>query len=308
MILRSWLLVSMTEQQYHSRILVVRPGALGDSILAFPLLTSIQGLHPHSIVAFLGNRACRDLLPPGIEFHAFDDRNWLWLFSGESSNLHPSGPVFQKAYIILERPQDAIRNLKRAGTESIHHVGSRPPLGTHVVEHLHRGLGLLIASPRPLLTHLAPREKTNLIWIHPGSGGPAKCLPLKSFRLLAQALTRRLGWDLAISSAEEDEFLKELPEWKDLASGPRTRLFENRPLRELCRELGGAKLFIGNDSGIAHLAAGLGIKAAVFYVSTDPAQWGPWAPASQVKVIDIRNQPFSEIDLERDVLAVLEQD
>ncbi|MBM3299701.1 MAG: glycosyltransferase family 9 protein, partial [Deltaproteobacteria bacterium] len=291
----------------RTRFLVVRPGALGDTILALPLLSSVQGQHPDSVVTLLGNRAYQELLPPGIEFCAIDDPSQLWIFSGENVELDPTIPVYERAYVILERPADVIRNLRRARIESIRHVGSRPPAGTHVVKHLHCGLGLPVPSPAPALKHLAPSEKKDLIWIHPGSGGRKKCLPLELMAFLSESLTTKTGWDLAITLGEADEFLKKLPGWKRLVQ-THVQLFENRPLKEICRELGRAKLFVGNDSGMAHLAAGLGIRGTVFYVSTDPVQWAPWVREGEVRVMDLRGRQASRPELEQEVLAAINQD
>ena len=40
--------------------------------------------------------------------------------------------------------------------------------------------------------------------------------------------------------------------------------------------IAGAKLFVGNDSGPAHLAAASACPAVVIYGPTNPAQWHPW--------------------------------
>lgn len=47
-------------------------------------------------------------------------------------------------------------------------------------------------------------------------------------------------------------------------------------LRELIALVAGARLFIGNDSGPAHLAAAADRPSVVLFSSTNPAQWCPW--------------------------------
>ncbi len=93
-------------------ILVIRPGALGDTILTLPVLDTIQAEHPDAIITFLGNRSYRDLIPSQIHFEAFDDRKWLWLFNSEEANPSTHKHHFDKAYVILNRPRDVVRNLK----------------------------------------------------------------------------------------------------------------------------------------------------------------------------------------------------
>ena len=49
-------------------------------------------------------------------------------------------------------------------------------------------------------------------------------------------------------------------------------------LGELARWISGASLFIGNDSGITHLAAALGVSTIALFGATDPAIWCPPGP------------------------------
>ena len=108
---------------------------------------------------------------------------------------------------------------------------------------------------------------------------------------------------MAVTAGEEDQFLKDHPAWKTLIAGPRTQLLENQPYEALCKSLGAARLFVGNDSGMSHLAANLGIPSAVFYVSTDPIQWAPWVPLSHMRTIDLR-----EREIGREVLLQESED
>jgi len=46
--------------------------------------------------------------------------------------------------------------------------------------------------------------------------------------------------------------------------------------------IAGSSLFIGNDSGPAHIAAAYGIPVVVFFGPSDPRIWGPWRTASRI--------------------------
>lgn len=50
-------------------------------------------------------------------------------------------------------------------------------------------------------------------------------------------------------------------------------------LYELARWLRHARIFIGNDSGISHLAAAVGTPVVCFFRSTDLRVWSPRGPA-----------------------------
>jgi Glycosyltransferase family 9 (heptosyltransferase) len=271
------------------RVLVVRPGALGDTILSLPFLESIRLKNPAARITFLGTRAYGDLIPKWAEFRGVDDAGWLWLFEAETPAFAGQGDPYDTAYVVLNNPDDVIRNLTKSGVRSIIHTSSSPVPGEHVVEHILGGLGLALPKKAPALCHLASRRK-KMIWIHPGSGGQRKCVPLSFLIRFVDALIDAHEWPRAVTVGEADAFLNHQPQWKTLVSAPRTCLLKQRPFLELCSALRPASLFIGNDSGIGHLAAALGIPSIIFFVSTAPSQWSPWVPTCQVREIDVRGK------------------
>ncbi|MBI2687525.1 MAG: glycosyltransferase family 9 protein [Acidobacteria bacterium] len=109
------------------------------------------------------------------------------------------------------------------------------------------------------------------IVIHPFSGSAKKNWPLVNFRALAE----RLG-NVAWTCGPEEE----------LADALR---FDN--LAELACWLSGARLFIGNDSGITHLAAAVGTPTLALFGPTDPAVWCPagnhvrWTPFADTEEV-----------------------
>ncbi len=290
---------------FSQNVLLIRSGALGDTLLTLPLLASIRSRHPHALVTFLGRRAYKELLPAGIAFEPMDRTDWLWLFGGGGETPPAGAPVFQRAYVVLNRPEDVVRNLRKARTTDIRVASSRPRAGKHVVEHMHEDLGMPVPRPAPALIHLADREKEDLLWVHPGSGGMEKCVPLPLLVALAKDLVERTGWKLAVTRGEEDGFLKTAPEWGSLLQGRGTLFLDCKPLTDLVARLSGARLFIGNDSGIGHLAAGLGIPSAVFFVTTDPAQWAPWVPRRQLLAVDYRKKDSRRTDWAGEIMRLI---
>ena len=67
---------------------------------------------------------------------------------------------------------------------------------------------------------------------------------------------------------------------------------------------GARELFLGNDSGISHLAANLGVPSVVFFTITDPAQWAPWVPPDQIRIVDLRGQNLSEMDISKELREI----
>jgi heptosyltransferase III len=59
-------------------------------------------------------------------------------------------------------------------------------------------------------------------------------------------------------------------------------VWKNAPLIRVKSLISGAQLFLGNDSGPAHIAAAFGIPVVVLFGSSDPVTWAPWRTESQV--------------------------
>ena len=95
--------------------------------------------------------------------------------------------------------------------------------------------------------------------IHPFSGSPRKNWPLENFRALARGLERTMP--VRWCAGREDPPLE------------RAVLIDD--LYQLACWLARASLYIGNDSGITHLAAAVGTPVLALFGPSDPTVWGP---------------------------------
>jgi ADP-heptose:LPS heptosyltransferase len=75
------------------------------------------------------------------------------------------------------------------------------------------------------------------------------------------------------------------------------------PLDEIKSLFAGAALFVGNDSGPAHMAAAFGIPVVVVFGTSDPVVWAPWR--TQAEVLTGR-EGIASVDV-RQVLDALER-
>ncbi len=101
-----------------------------------------------------------------------------------------------------------------------------------------------------------PAERAGFVAIHPFSGSAKKNWPLDRFRELACGLDLPVRW-----CAGPEEPLEHAERFDSLY--------------ELARWLRSARLYIGNDSGITHLAAAVGTLVVALFGPTDPAIWAP---------------------------------
>jgi len=120
------------------------------------------------------------------------------------------------------------------------------------------------------------------ILIHPGSGGVMKCWPMERFVELASTLSDKLSgtqsstlldtspgvditWMLGPAEAKQARMLQDRDE---------PILFE-ADLARAAEQMATFDLYVGNDSGITHLAAAIGLPTVAIFGTTDPYLWQP---------------------------------
>jgi ADP-heptose:LPS heptosyltransferase len=107
-----------------------------------------------------------------------------------------------------------------------------------------------------------PRIPRTFAVIHPFASGSKKQAPMALFRNAARRLANRMP--VKWLRGPEDEL-------------PGATSFSN--LYDLACWLAGARVYVGNDSGIAHLAVAVGTPVVALFSATDPAKWTPRGPA-----------------------------
>ncbi len=254
------------------RILIVRACAIGDFILNLPALRAIAAQSPDSVFTLIGNPGtlalAREFIP--IEaIHSIESPPWSNLF------LHPLPDLdFDSAWIWMKDPVVA-NHLRESGVPNVFHHPAFPPSGIHAADHLMSTVGL----PAPALPDLWNPE-SEYVWIHPGSGSRDKCWP--GFAELAEAIP-----EAVILAGPCESF-----------DSGKHRILEGLSLQEVSRRIRSCRMFIGNDSGITHLAAYWGCPTLALFGPTDPQIWGPvgrrvkiiWKqPLSSISIEDIRN-------------------
>lgn len=131
-----------------------------------------------------------------------------------------------------------------------------------------------------LLASAATSERKQLA-VHPGSGSERKNWPEARWAELLQHLVRSTPFNLLIVGGEaEGDRLQQLA-----AALPPARLSlaQNLPLPELAALLSGCSAFIGHDSGIAHLAAAVGLPGLLLWGDSAEAIWRP--PSQRIMVL-----------------------
>ena len=81
-----------------------------------------------------------------------------------------------------------------------------------------------------------------------------------------------------------------------LAALPGAVVARDLPLRVLAGRLAGAGLYLGNDSGVSHLAAAAGAPTLALFGPTDPAVWSPVGPRVETVASPDRTMAGLDVD------------
>jgi len=213
------------------KIIVFRPGALGDTLLAFPALAALRRAFPGAWLGAVGNAPALALArAAGLADEAmpFDLPCWAELFAEEGMRSVEARQMLNgaKLAVVWLRDPDglAARNLRASGISLVASAPGRPPEGVrvHAADYLLATLAPVIGdlalapASMPALTPSAEDcawaetewarrgllDAPGLV-LHPGSGGRAKCWPPERFAALAGRFIAA-GWRVLVIEGPAD--------------------------------------------------------------------------------------------------------
>lgn len=153
------------------------------------------------------------------------------------------------------------------------------PTSQHACDFYAEQARTLGGAPQAIPRLPCPPAQRHFIAIHPFSGSKRKNWPAERF----QELARHLEASSTVKfTAGPDE------DW------PGATRFESR--YDLAVWLSAASLYIGNDSGVTHLAAAVGTPVVALFGPTDPNIWSPRGPS--VTILQSPTKAVEDITLD----------
>ena len=258
--------------QREGRVLLVFAGALGDFLLLAPSIAALRATG--AAVELSVPRALEGLahdLFPGAAGPPADGASMRSLFTSE---IDPTLATWLRGAARLEtwlgEPDVLERHRRALGIAAVRrlHV-ERGEVGPHASEAYASMFGVRPLIPAiPRTWRDGPQERRRALVIHPGAGALAKRWTASGFRAVADAWRARGGEAIILLGPAEDG---EETHWRtsghEVASG--------LDLRAVATLLTRVPRYIGNDSGISHLAGILGRRGLVLFGPTSPARWRP---------------------------------
>ncbi len=279
------------------KILLLHPGGLGDCILSLPAVRLLRARFPSAEVTVAGNLdhlgailsgyaervislsslplhhlySSGPLPPEEVHFWLSFDPIVSWTGSGNPEYVRKIKEIHPHAFVASWKPErDETRHVSQLFADSIesviHSGGPVEPAAVFLNQAL-RKEGMLWLAQRGW------ENMDSLTALHPGAGSAAKRWPLNRFTDLAlHYVLKEKRKLLVIEGPAETGLAKQITGGLPANSAI---LAELLPLGLLAAVVEQCRLFIGNDSGIAHLAAALQVPSVVLFGPTLPRHWAP---------------------------------
>ncbi len=263
-----------------SRITVIRLRSLGDCVLTTPALGILRRFRPDvrvSVVVepawraiFEGNPDIDEILSPTVRsvrqfrpdvclnLHGGRRSAWMTRLSGARYRAGFGHYRHRFAYNLRIPRAQEILGVDRTVHTAEHLASAIFHLGAPITE-----------IPRAQL--VAAGQEPPAAVIHPVAATPEKTWMAEGFLEVARRL-QASGADVVFIGSESD----------DLSRFQEFRTIRGAPLGKIKNLLAAATIFIGNDSGPAHMAAAFGVPSVVIFGPSDTAIWGPWRTAGEV--------------------------
>lgn len=290
-------------------IAVLRALQLGDLLCAVPALRALRAFAPHARITLIGLPWARDFV---ARFHRYvDDFEPFPGYPGlpeQAPRLQDLPPFFAR---MRQRRFDLALQMHGSGTITngvAHELGAEQAAGFHPLgsraaadpyflpypEGLHevrRSLALLLhlgipaqgeglefpltpedfaaADALPGVAKLVPGR---YVCLHPGARHAHKRWPPQKFAAVGDAL-HEAGFDVVLTgSAAERDITQAVAA---AMRAPALDCASDIPIGGLAAILARAKLLVCNDTGVSHVACGLGLPSVVVFFATDPLRWAP---------------------------------
>ena len=283
-----------------ARRLVIFPGALGDLVCFLPALAEIARFESFPPVLLCSENLASLVQVTGIaEPQPIEARSVSWLFSANPpAEAERTFAAFSAidSFTGFGDPTVAANLERWVGARGRLHP-FRPRETVHVARHFLECVGAAGSSSESRLSlpestldcgrkkFAAVLDQPPLLVLHPGSGGASKRWSRAGFVAVAKRWLRKRGTSLVALGPSETG---ERSYWQETGLSVTADL----EILELASLLALADAYLGNDSGVSHLAAAVGASGAVLFGPSDPRIWRPLSPRLRV----VRLEPWQGLD------------
>ena len=287
-------------------IAVFRVNQLGDNVVFLPIVQSLVAAHPDWRIVMLTSAIAARLYEvccPQVELRVYETSKFtsawrrpfqLAQMAAELGDLKPDAcllgddqghvahllALLSGANLCVGPKKPGMLNCLLHHRESMHVGESVPAYNWRIARSQ---FSLPESMPAPDLSAFG-RDESNAIVIHAGASREYQRWPLRNFIELANRLAK--NYSVRWISQGGDENLSQA-----------VQRVKTNSLDELVREIAGARLFVGNNSGPMHIASALG-TAGVILIGPSLPRWDPAWHQERFKLLrepSISCQPCDQV-------------
>ncbi|MBM4261252.1 MAG: glycosyltransferase family 9 protein [Deltaproteobacteria bacterium] len=281
------------------RVCVLFPGALGDFICLLPALHHLARQAPLDVFA---RHAYADLVREEIRVYSIERPEIARLFVDGAAAEDRVGDFFacyRRVYSWTGSGQPVFREQLRLVAESDVYPFRPSQASQHQADYYFSCVAGAAAAPLPNI----PLPPAALTWWHdyanehglgsrpllvlaPGSGALEKNWPASSFAVVADWWRReKKGQVLMLLGPVEAE--------RGSPDGSNMLVLRSPTLGQAAALLAHCESYLGNDSGMSHLAAAVGAPTVALFGPSDPSQWAPRGRAVEALSLHVECAPCS---------------
>ena len=300
-------------QQNTNKILLITLSNVGDAVMTTPVLEALHKTWPLATIDIVTDARASRLFthrPYGGRVVLKDKQ------AGWRGTVALVRQLRSTRYdLVVDLRTDGLTLLLRA-RHRLTRRGSRP-LGHHAVE---RHFGVIsrhieTSSIPAALIRLSEAEHRfadgqlsglpGQCWLAlgPGARWQPKRWPVQHFRVLVNQIQGKFDAVILLGDATEMAVCQDIENGLPL---PGINLAGKTDLLQAAAVLAQSQLFVGNDSGLGHMAAATGIPTVTLFGPGDPARYHPWQP--QARWIQSNTGNIEDIAVDAviaEILAVL---
>ena len=316
--------ISMLEKEEILHIVLWMPSWIGDVVLSLPALQTLRTLYPSArITAIVKSPADRLLydhspLDSVIQFPKNQGDGFIKQFDyalGFRKYQFDLGIVFPNSFYSA-----LMLMLTGARFRVGHRTDGRRLLLTHSipvtrkekktsyrVNYFHKILSPLNPGPVPDCYDLIGKKKQSialknalftmgvgkndhLITVHPGTSKPERAWHAERFSVLCQKLIKQYRVKIVLLGTSDEKPL--LERISKFCSSETVNIASNLNLDEVAQLFKMSRLFIGNDSGMLHLASLIGTPVVGIFGPGHPGTTGPFLDTQKQEIVT-QNYPCS---------------
>jgi len=270
----------------QKRVLVIFPGALGDFICFLPALSALR---EDACIDLLARTEFTDLAPAAVNVASLERYEIRRLFVAGAQDEERVRNFFAPYAAVYSwmgsQASEFVRQLESASQGRARVFPFRPrDQKMHQRDYYltclnaaNRNSPLPAITPRPHAVqwrdHFWRRSSLvgrAVLTLAPGSGAAEKNWPIHFFRAVAEWWRRATQGAAVVLTGPVEEERAGFDTLSDCCKSAR-----DLNLAQVAALLAGSDVYLGNDSGITHLAAAVGVRAVALFGPSDALEWAP---------------------------------